>query len=366
MSKIHQIALTLVEGVGPRIAKTLIAHCGGAEEVFNASRKTLGKIPGVPQKIISGLNKKEVFERAEKEIKFCEKHHIKIHYFKDESYPYRLERCEDGPVILYQSGDTNLNQQRTIGIVGSRNATLYGEFFTQKICKELVVHNPLIISGMAYGIDHFAHKAALENRLLTVGAMAHGLDRIYPSIHKKTVDKMLEEGGGLVSEFMSETNPDRENFPKRNRIIAGMSDAVLVIEAKAGGGALITAKLANDYNRDVFALPGRWNDDLSMGCNNLIKQNLANVLTGIRDIEYIMDWSTDAKVKPATQLSMFQNLNDTERAVVTLLQSQGKPVPIDLISYKLALPINKVSTSLITLELSGLVSGLPGKMYTLV
>lgn len=367
MDKLYQIALTLAEGVGPRIAKVLIAHCGGAEAVFKASKSELQKIAGLPKKIGYSVKDDTLLRRAEKELNFCEKHEIKAHFFKDESYPQRLARCEDGPVMLYQKGDTNLNQRKCLAIVGSRNATAYGEIFTQKLCRDLKAHNPLIISGMAYGADYFAHKASLEHRLLTIGVMAHGLDRVYPAAHRKTAQKMVEEGGGLVTEFMSETNPDRENFPKRNRIIAGMSDAILVIEAKAGGGALITAKLANGYNRDVFALPGRYNDELSQGCNNLIKQNLANAITGVKDLEYIMNWEVkEGQAQHDQQLSMFSNLNELEQQIVKLLGENANAIAIDVISYKLALPISKISTNLMTLELKGIVKGLPGKIYTLV
>ena len=263
---LYHIAITSIPNIGDITAKKLIAYCGSSEQVFCEKKSVLEKIPGIgginASKIIS--HKTEALAIAEEELVFIKKNNIKPLFYLNDNYPKRLLHCEDGPVLLYSKGDVEYNNPKVVSIVGTRKATDYGKEFCDKIVEELASHNPLIVSGLAYGIDVCSHKAALKNNIPTVGVLAHGLDRLYPSQHSSIANKMLENGG-LLSDYKSRTNPDRENFPKRNRIVAGLSDLTIVIESSKKGGSLITAYLANDYNRDVFALPGRLNDSQSEG-----------------------------------------------------------------------------------------------------
>ncbi len=259
----YQIGLTLMEGVGDVLAKNLIAYCGSAERIFKTSKTQLEKIPGIGSVIAGSVFKsKNVLERAEKEMRFIETNSVKPLFFTDKDYPQRLRNCYDSPVMLYYNGNSDLNAEKIVSVVGTRTPSAYGKLMTEKFIEELKGSGCLIVSGLAYGIDITAHKAAMDNGLDTIGVLAHGLDRVYPSVHTHYAEKMIEQGG-LLTEHLSETNPDRENFPKRNRIVAGMCDALVVIESKRGGGSLITATIANAYNKDVFAFPGRAGETLS-------------------------------------------------------------------------------------------------------
>ena len=288
-SLLNQIALTLIPGIGDKMIKSLIAHCQTPEAIFSEKKSNLQKIPGIGSNAVRLLHSANTLKRAEKEIEFLDSKNIEAHFFTDKEYPDRLKHCEDGPAIIYYKGNKNLNDQKFIAVVGTRKATHYGKTLTQRIIEDLKPLNATIVSGLAYGIDICAHKAALESNLSTIGVLAHGLDRIYPQIHSNVAEQMKSHGG-LITEFISETNPDKENFPKRNRIIAGLCDAILVIEAAKTGGALITANIANSYNRDVFAIPGRIGDTFSEGCNTLIKTNRAALFQSVKDLEYIMGW----------------------------------------------------------------------------
>ncbi len=311
---LHQIALTLMPNVGDITAKKLVAYCGNAEEVFKQKKHQLLKIPGIGDWVANSVTNNalnsDLLKRAEKEIKFIEKHGVTALFYTDIAYPQRLRHCEDGPILLYFKGNTDLNNSKTIGIVGTRSATTYGKQVCEQIINDLASLNVLVVSGLAYGIDITAQKYALEKGLHTVGVVAHGHDRIYPSEHKKYADLMYNQGG-VISEFMSETKPERENFPKRNRIIAGMCDALLVVEAKESGGALITAEIANSYNRDVFAIPGRLNDEHSAGCNKYIKQNKAALVQSAKDIIEMMNWDIiiNSNAKSNKQIPLFIELS---------------------------------------------------------
>ena len=284
MSLLHKIALSCITGVGSVLARNLVSYCGSPEDVFSAKRKHLRKVPGIGPKTVELIENHRAFERAEKELAFINKYNIQALFLTDETYPKRLKNCFDAPVMLYFKGNADLNSGKVISVVGTRSSTDYGRDICRTLLAGLKVHNPLIVSGLAYGIDFLAHKEALKNSLSTVGIMAHGLDRIYPSPHRPLAEKMVASGG-LLTEFVSGTAPDRENFPKRNRIIAGLADVVIVVEANIKGGALITAELANSYDRDVFAFPGRITDEYSSGCNHLIKTHRANLITKLADLE---------------------------------------------------------------------------------
>jgi len=360
--KIHQIALTLVPKVGDVAAKKLIAYCGGAEAVFKESRKSLMMIPGIGSVIANSIVSQDLLSAAEFEIRFMEQNEVKPVYFMDDDYPFRLKQCADGPIMLYRRGDVNLNAKRIISIVGTRKVTDYGKKITEEIVEGLSgLEDVLVVSGLAYGVDVMAHKACLKYGVPTVGVLAHGLDRIYPPIHYQ-ISKEMEENGALVCDFTSGTNPDRENFPKRNRIIAGLSDATLVVEARKKGGALITADIANSYSRDVFAIPGRVGDINSEGCNNLIRRNQAALVQSANDICYLMSWDSESLKNSSQQVELFVNLNKDEEEVMGILSTKEK-VALDLIAIQVKLSIPKLIQVLMSLELKGLVRVLPGNQY---
>lgn len=359
----YKIGITLIPGIGDVLAKNLISYCGSIEGVFKEKKTKLQKIPGIGLVLADAIRNHNVLERAEQEIKFIEKYKISPLFYMDEEYPQRLKHCHDSPVMLYYKGKANLNTIRIVSIVGTRNATLYGK----KICQDLVAgladHDVLIASGLAYGVDICAHKAALANGLPTIGVLAHGMDKIYPAVHRSIAEKMLANGG-LLTEFLSQTQPDRENFPKRNRIVAGMADATIVVESKDEGGSLITADIANSYNRDVFAFPGRVDDEHSVGCNRLIKNNKAALIESAADVIRLMGWEKQKKKqKAAQQKTLFLNLSPEEETVVAILRD--KPISIDELCFTAKLNMSKVSLLLLNLELTGVVRSLPGKVYSL-
>jgi DNA processing protein len=363
MSLLHQIALTCISGVGDVTARNLLSYCGSAEGVFKIGNKQLKTIPGIGPKTVENILNHSAFKRAEQELKFIEKHHIKPLFFTDADYPKRLRNCFDAPVMLYFKGNTELNSGKVISIVGTRNATEYGKEICRQLIADLQVHHPLIISGLAYGIDSMAHKESVKNNIPTVGVLAHGLDRIYPAQHRSLAEKMLS-CGGLLTEFLSETNPDRENFPKRNRIIAGMADVTIVVEASIKGGALITAEIANSYNRDVFAYPGRIDDEFSSGCNFLIKTNRANLISKVADLEYILGWTELQTKKDQPQLSLPLNLSADEQVIADVLMTEGA-VAIDELAILTNFQQSKLAVIILSMEMQGIVIALPGKIYKL-
>jgi len=364
----YAIALTLIEGVGSVNAKKLLAYSGTFEAIFRSKKSYLEKIPGIgtilSNKIFSQLSNKEIIERAEEEIDFMEKNEVKAILYIDSNYPLNLKQCEDGPIVLYAKGNVDFETTKTLAIVGTRKVTERGKQICTTILKDLIPQNPLIISGMAYGVDIHAHKSCVENGIPTIGVLAHGLDRLYPAIHKSTANKMLKNGG-LITEFMSGTNPDRENFPTRNRIIAGLSDVTLVIESARRGGSLITAEIANSYSRDVFAVPGRTTDQYSEGCNYLIKINKAHLLESAKDIIYLMNWELNENSKPKTiQKQLFVELPPEEQKIYESLSSE-KSSSMDELSQKTKLSTSVLSVGLLQLEFKGLVRALPGSSFIL-
>ncbi|MGV3687240.1 MAG: DNA-processing protein DprA [Daejeonella sp.] len=363
MSVLHQIALSCITGIGSVLARNLISCCGSPEEVFLTRRKALSKIPGIGPKTVELIENHKAFERAEKELAFVEKYKIRTMFLTDDEYPKRLRNCFDAPVMMYFKGNADLNPSKVISVVGTRNSTDYGKDLCRQLLADLRVHNPLVISGLAYGIDFLAHREALKNSMSTIGIMAHGLDRIYPSQHRPLAEKMIAHGG-LLTEFMSGTVPDRENFPKRNRIIAGLADVTIVVEANIKGGALITAELANSYNRDVFAYPGRVTDEYSSGCNLLIKTNRANLLTKVADLEYILGWVQSPPAAQNPQISLAIDLTDDERTIAGILLEKGN-VDIDELFILSGLPQSRLMVNILGMEMRGLIVSLPGKVYKL-
>jgi DNA processing protein len=365
MSTLHQIALTFTKNIGDHLSKVLVSYCGSAEAVFEASHKKLMQVPGISTKTIGQFNFPQALERAKREMEFIEKNNIQVLFYTDAAYPKRLKNCTDSPALLYYKGNADLNQARIVSVVGTRNATEYGKQLCRELIDDLKAYDVIVVSGLAYGIDVAAHKESLRMEIPTVGVFAHGLDRIYPAQNRTTADKMLNNGGWLT-DFPSGTVPDRENFPKRNRIVAGMADATIVVEASIKGGALITAEIANSYNRDVFAFPGRITDEYSTGCNFLIRNNKAALLTSGADLAYVLGWEkTNGDVKKQAQLAMPLELSTNERLIFETIQQNAGSLGIDDLAIKTNLPLSHLAMNLLNLEMQGFIHSLPGKTYTI-
>lgn len=362
MSLIHQLALTFIKNIGPVLAKSMVAYAGNAENVFLIDPSKLKKVPGIAAKTIQQLDFESALERAHQEAAFVAKHNIDVIFYTNPRYPKRLKACNDAPVLLYAQGKMDLNAQRVISVVGTRKATAYGKDLCRDLVAELESYGALVVSGLAYGIDVAAHKESIKLNIPTVGVLGHGLDRLYPAAHRSVADKMMLNGG-LLTEFPSGTTPDRENFPARNRIVAGMADATIVVEAGIKGGALITAEIANSYNRDVFAFPGRVNDEFSEGCNYLIRHHKAGLLTNAADLAYTLGWEKDEQVtaKP-NQLMLAMDLTADERLIMDVL-SQNPSIAIDELTLKAGMPVSLLSMNLLNLEMQGFIRSLPGKTY---
>jgi DNA processing protein len=356
----YLMALQSVEGVGDIIAKKLLLQCGTAEAVFKTKSTQLALIDGVGAALLKNIRNKSVFEKAQKELDFIRSNDINVTFFLEENYPDRLKHCIDAPVLLFSSGNIDLKDKKIISIVGTRQITSYGMEFCKKLIEDLAPLDPVIVSGFAYGVDIVAHQLAMENNLQTIGVVAHGLNQIYPKTHKKYVAK-VEQNGGFITEFWSSSNPDKENFVRRNRIVAGMSEATIVIESADKGGSLITANMANDYNRDVFAVPGRTTDKYSQGCNSLIKTQKANVLTNAADLVYILNWDVENKSR-SVQKQLFVDLEPDEQKIYDYLLKTGKDL-MDIIALRCDFPIYKISGLLLNMELKGVIRPLPGKLF---
>ena len=361
---LHILALLNADGIGDVMAKKLISHFGNAVGIFAAKKQQLLKISGVGISMINALTNKNIFTKAEQEIEFINSNNIEYFYFKNDDYPPYLNHCYDAPILLFKKGNINLQNQKIISVVGTRQMTNYGKSMLDELFEGLKVYNPVIVSGLAYGVDIYAHRLALKHNLQTVAVLAHGLDRIYPAVHKN-IAKDLLKNGGLLTDFWSNTNPDRENFVKRNRIVAGLSQATIVIESAEKGGSLITADIANSYNRDVFAVPGRITDTYSKGCNQFIKTNRAAVLSSAKDLAYILNWEKDIQGKKAIQKQLFIELSDAEKHIYNYLLKEGKQ-QIDMIGLHCNLPTFKAASLLMNLELKGVVKPLPGKIFEAV
>ncbi len=360
----YKIALGLIPGIGPITAKSVIAYTGGVENVFKARKEELTKAIGVGEYTATQIVKgKKFIKQAEDEVKFIIKNKITPLFYTDEDYPFLLKQCPDAPLMIFVKGNLKFNKRKVISIVGTRNATIQGKENCKKIVKSLseTNHNPIIVSGLAYGIDICAHKTALKFGLDTVSVFAHGFDKLYPANHKKTASE-IKEKGALITEFISGSKFERQNFLKRNRIIAGLSQATIVIESAKKGGSLVTADIANSYNREVFAVPGRLEDKYSEGTNWLIKTHKAFLLQSEKDIEYILNWE-ESHTKHI-QKTLFIELSNDEKEMAQIL-SDNKNIVIDDICKITGMTMSKVSSMLLEMEFKGLVRSLPGKIYEL-
>jgi DNA processing protein len=362
---LYQIGITLVKGIGDITARKIIDALDDVSLLFKEKTSLLEQ-NGISRKLIAEIRRPEILQRAEKEIAFLQKNKITPLFINDEAYPQRLKECADAPVLLFYRGNASLNAEKVISFVGTRNATPYGKEITDKLIHDLALAYPdiLIVSGLAYGIDIHSHRAALREGMMTVGVLAHGLDRIYPSAHRNTAVEMLEHGG-LLTEFISGTIPDRQNFVKRNRIIAGISNCTLVVESAAKGGALITSNIAYSYNRNVLAVPGKATDNYSEGCNALIKSHRAAMVTSAEDIFREMRWKTKHKTPAAVQLNWLDDLNPEEQSVVELLSKNGS-VQLNDMSIQLNRPVGQLTPLLLELEIKMAVKSLPGGFFRLV
>lgn len=360
---LYQIALTIVPQIGDVHAATLLQHFEFAEDIFLARKTDLDKIPGIGTVRAKSIKTFNDFKKAEAEILFLEKYKIQALTRNHAGYPKRLLHCYDAPSVLYYKGKADLNSGRILSVIGTRKHTEYGKEITESIIQELAEYNVVIVSGLAYGIDADAHKAAMKHALPTIGVLAHGLDRIYPPSHASLAKEMAATGG-LLTDFMSGTKPDKQNFPKRNRIVAGMADATLVIETGLEGGSIITAELANNYNKDVFAVPGKITDHKSAGCNYLIKTNKAALVTSGTDILDLMNWSNVPSQKVARQKQLFIDLSAEEQQIIKMLEEKIT-MHIDEINLGCDLSSSAIAGAILNLELKGAISSLPGKMYKL-
>ncbi|MCT4630157.1 DNA-processing protein DprA [Winogradskyella sp.] len=361
---IYALALQHVPKIGSTTAKKLINHCGSAEAVLKEKKTSLLKIDGIGIITIEGLFNSIHLEEAEHELKFIKDNNIDVHYFTEDTYPEKLKHCIDGPIVLFQSGNININRQPIISVVGARKITTNGIAFCEKLVESLSPYNPIIVSGFAYGTDITAQKAAIKHNLQTIGCLAHGLNQIYPKVHKKYVAD-VEKHGGFYTDFWSTDVFDRNNFLKRNRIIAGLSEATIVIESAEKGGSLVTADIANSYNREVFAVPGRTTDSQSVGCNNLIKFQKAHLLSNPMDVPYLLNWQLKQEQKPAVQKQLFVGLEPDEKIIYNYLKEKDKEL-LDVIALECSIPTYKLAAILLNMELKGVVRPLPGKLFEVI
>jgi DNA processing protein len=360
------LALHMTPGIGDYLFKQLISYCGSAEAVFEKPKGKLIKIPGVGEITANSIKEKSAFSNAEKEIQKSEKDGATLLFYMDKNYPRRLKNIEDAPALIYFKGNANIENVKCVGIVGTRQATEYGKEQTHKIVEQLMPHRPLIISGLAYGIDIQAHKQALQLGLQTIGVMGSGLDIMYPSVHREIASKMIHQGG-LLTENHYGTKPDAHNFPARNRIIAGLCDALIIVEAAEKGGALITADIANSYHKDVFAVPGNIGQNFSEGCNKLIKTQRAHLYNSIRDLEYIMNWTVEDGPSATTakhQTPDWSQFDRDEKKILRVLMEKS-PIQIDELTWRSELSPGILASLLLNLEFKNAIESLPGKTYKL-
>lgn len=363
---IYQLGLTMINGIGDILARHLLETLGDAEAIFKEKTDRLERVPGIHRQFAAEIKRPEVLQRAEKELAFIEKNRIRTYFLTDKNYPVRLKECPDAPVLFYFKGNADLSAKHIISIVGTRRATDYGKCQTERLIADLAVSFPdlLVVSGLAYGIDICAHRAALRAGLPTVGVLAHGLDRIYPPVHRQTAVEMLE-AGGLLTDFPSDTNPDRPNFVRRNRIVGGLADATVVVESAEKGGSLVTADLAFSYGRDVFSFPGRVYDPHSRGCHLLIRQNKAGLITSADDLISAMRWDigrTEAPLGRQTRLVFPEE--GPEGEVVACLEREEE-MQVNRLAMVLNRPVQELSALLFTMEMKGIVRALPGNRYRL-
>ena len=368
---LYAVALTRINYFNVATSLQLYRKLGSATNIMEHRHDIRAVLPDATPRLIKALKDiSDAMRRAEKELEFDESHRIKPLVFNDDDYPQRLRECEDAPLVVYYRGTADLNKQRIISVVGTRHCTVYGQEIISKFISQLKELCPdvLVVSGLAYGVDIQAHRNALKNGFETVGVLAHGLDYLYPTAHRDTATEMLKQGG-LLTEFMTSTNADKINFVRRNRIIAGTADATIVVESAAHGGGLITADIANSYGREVFAFPGNIGMPYSEGCNNLIRDNKAALITSAEDFVKTMGWEQDSKLKKAREKGierqMFPELTDDETRIVNTLQHTND-LQANIISVKCGLPISTVASTLFNLELKGIVRLYAGGVYHLI
>ena len=361
----YQIALSSIPEIGPIVGKSLIGYCGSANAVFTSSKKLIAKIPGIGPVNAAIISNFKDFAVAEREMNFVLKNNIRGIHFTSPDYPIRLKQNLDSPIVLFVKGNVDLNHHRFVAIVGTRKNTEYGSEITKKIVADLKPYDVHIISGLAYGIDICAHRASLDNQIPTVGVVGHGLDILYPGSHKSSARQMIESGGAVLTEFFSGTALNKDLFPRRNRIVAGLCDAIVIIESLKRGGSMITADIASSYNKDVFALAGRANDPMSEGCNFLIKSLKAGLCENAEDIANGMNWFLEdgGKPKTQTQTSLLLDLNEEEKKVFEILNTGIQNY--DEILFQTQIPVNKLSYLLLDLEMKGFLNSMPGKKYSL-
>jgi len=354
-----------VPNLGDSSIKKLIQVIGSAEEVLKEKKSNLLKINGIGSVKVASIHDKEHEKAVFKEINFIEKNKISYSTYLDNTYPHNLKQCVDSPVVLFGTGNINVENKRLISIVGTRKITSYGKQFCEQLIEDLVPFDPVIVSGFAYGVDITAHKSAIKNKLQTIACLAHGLNQIYPKSHKQYMGQM-EANGGFFTDFWSDAKFVPQNFLRRNRIIAGLSQATIVIESADKGGSLVTAQLANEYNKQVFAVPGRISDPMSKGCNMLIKTQQAHVITSVADLVYMLNWDIESRPKKTVQTELFLDLNSEEEVVFNFLKEKGKQNLDDNISISCKIPTYKLASLLLNMELKGVVNPLSGKLFDLV
>lgn len=362
------LRLQSTKSVGDILAKKLIATAGSAAQIYKGKKHLVHKIHGVGKHTLEHLFDKKYLRNAQLELEHINKTGVKFRYFLEDIYPKNLQQCIDSPILLFEDGKIDLTNRRVISIVGTRNMTRYGKEFCERLIEDLVPYNPIIVSGFAYGVDICAHKAAMKNGLQTIAVLAHGFDHIYPKVHKRYIHE-VNENGGFFTEFFHNETPYRENFLKRNRVVAGLSQATIIIESAEKGGSLVTADIANSYDRDVFALPGKVSDPFSKGCNDLIRNHQAHLLQPAEDIVKLLNWDLDDDQKPKTQKviqkQLFLELNSEEEKVYKYLNENGQQL-LDEIAVQTDMPVYQMATLLLNLELKGVIRPLPGKLFELV
>lgn len=359
---IYELALNFVPNIGAVSVKNLVSYCGSVEALFKAKKKELTTVPGIgeirAQDFING--KKTALEKAEKEIRRLEGRNIDLIFYLDDNYPSKLKHYNDSPLILYAKGDMKIDVPRTVAIVGTRKVTSYGTIECEKLVSGLKEYGCTIISGLAYGVDSVAHRKSVEINVPTIGVLGHGMDKLYPAANKQLAARMLKNGG-ILTEYPLERKPDKENFPKRNRVIAGLADVVIIVESARSGGSMITAEYANNYHKDVFAVPGRTGDSMSEGCNLLIKSHRAHLCDSVDDIAYIMRWDKDPS---GTQMELVLDLSPDEQSIIDVIRSTPN-IGLDTMHYKTKKPLAQLTSILLNLEFKGLVKPLPGKKFIL-
>ncbi len=360
----YLLGLQKVKNVGDISARKLLRHFGSAQAIFEAAKKNQIDVPEIGTVMMQSIKGFNNWQRVETELNYVEKNNIRIVSIFDDDYPHKLFHAPDAPILFFWKGNAPFAHKHSISIVGTRNITSYGKKMVAEIVEGLIEYKPLIVSGLAYGVDVEAHLNALKHNLPTIGVLGHGFDLLYPAAHKKIAEKMLESGG-LITEFWHSDPVDRVNFLKRNRIVAGMTEATLIVESGIKGGSLVTADIANSYNRDVFAVPGKATDTFSKGCNNLIKRNQAALVTAADDIIRYLQWEEQTHKQKNPQLNLFLDLNEDEQKIYDYLQANGK-TQLDELAIALQMPVSKLGAMLLQMELNNVVNSLAGKVFEII